>query len=193
MIAGLKGTVSAIAKDSIVVDVGGVGFRVFVPVTLISELEGRGQAVSLFTHLHVRESELTLYGFASEDELALCRLLQTVSGIGPRLATTMLSALPPDALRSALAREDLEVLTRVPGVGLKTAKKLAFELKDKVSAELGKGEFAVPITEADADLIAALTGLGYSVAEAQQAIRSLPKGPLPLEERVRLALAYFGS
>lgn len=193
MIARLKGTISAIAKDSIVVDVGGVGFRVFVPATLLEDLDGRGEEITLFTHLHVRENELTLYGFASEDELALFRLLQTVSGIGPRVAMTMLSALSPDALRAALAQENLEVLTRVPGVGLKTAKKLAFELKDKVAAELGIGEFRAPISEADADLIAALTGLGYSVAEAQQAIRSLPRGPLPLEERLRLALAYFGS
>jgi len=193
MIASLRGPVAATGKDSLVVEVGGVGFRVFVPQTLLDALSGPGQEVALFTHLHVRESELTLYGCSSEEELALFRLLQTVSGIGPRVAMTILSTLPPDRLRAALAQEDVTVLTRVPGIGPKTAKKLAFELKDKVAAEMPAGELRPMLTEADADLIAALTGLGYSVAEAREAIRALPRTPLSLEERVRLALAHFAS
>ena len=193
MIASLRGPVAATGKDSLVVEVGGVGFRVFVPQTLLDTLSGPGQEVVLFTHLHVRESELTLYGCSSEEELAMFRLLQTVSGIGPKVAMTILSTLPPDRLRAALAQEDVTVLTRVPGIGPKTAKKLAFELKDKVSAEMPAGELRPMLTEADADLIAALTGLGYSVAEAQEAIRALPRSPLSLEERVRMALAHFVS
>lgn len=193
MIGSLKGSVSAVGKDSIVVEVGGIGFRVFVPQTLLGGLGGPGEEVALFTHLHVRENELTLYGCGSEEELALFRLLQTVSGIGPKVALAILSALPPDRLRAAIVQEDVPVLTRVPGVGQKTAKKLAFELKDKVAAEVPSGELRPAWIEADADLIAALTGLGYSIAEAQEAIRALPRGDLPLEERVRLALSYLGS
>lgn len=193
MIARLAGVVATTGKDFVVVQVGGVGFQVFVPQTLLSGLAAPGQEVTLFTHLHVRENELTLYGCRSEDELALFRQLQTVSGIGPRVALSVLSFLPPDHLRAAIAQEDVTVLARVPGIGPKTARKLVFDLKDKVAAELPPGEPRPALTEADADLIAALTGLGYSVAEAQEAIRALPREPLPLEERVRLALAYFAS
>ena len=191
MIASLEGTLATVGKGFVVVRVGGVGFQVFIPKTLLDSLPGPGQELQLFTHLHVRENELTLYGFASEEELTLFRLLQTVSGIGPRAAMSILSNLPPDRLRLALAEEDEATLSRVPGVGPKTAKKLVFDLQDKIAAELPGVGPRPTRTEADADLIAALTGLGYSVAEAQEAIRALPREPLPLEERVRLALAFF--
>lgn len=193
MIASLTGHIIATGKESLVLVVGGVGFRVSVPQTLLDHAGEQVGEVTLFTHLHVRENELALYGFASDDELALFRLLLTVSGIGPKVAMTILSTLPPDRLRAAIVQEDVPILTRVPGIGPKMARKLAFELKDKLADELGGGGTLASLSEADADLIAAMTGLGYSVAEAQEAIRSLPHGPLPFEERVRLALAYFGS
>ena len=193
MIASLQGTVTATGKDFVVLHVGGLGFRVFVPQTLLDGHAELGGEITLFTHLHVRENELTLYGCATEDELALFRLLLGVSGVGPKVALAILSFLPPDHLRSAIAQEDVTTLARVPGIGPKTAKKLVFDLKDKMDAELAPGEPRPVLTEADADLIAALTGLGYSVAEAQAAIRALPREPLPLEERVRLSLAYFAS
>jgi Holliday junction DNA helicase RuvA len=193
MIASLNGTVSAVGQDSIVVQVGGMGFQVFVPRRLMDSLGGPGQEVGLFTHLHVRENELTLYGCGTEEELGLFRTLLSVSGIGPKVALAILSNLPPSQLRAAIAQEDVALLARVPGIGPKTAKKLVFDLKDKVAADLVVGEPRLAITEVDAELIAALTGLGYSVAEAQEAIASLPREPLPIEERVRLALAYFAS
>ena len=193
MIASLHGQVAATGKDWIVVRVGGVGFQVFVPQTFLTSFSQLGQEVTLYTHLHVRENELTLYGCGSEEELALFRLLLGVSGIGPKVALAILSALPPDRLQAAIAQEDEVTLARVPGIGPKTAKKLVFDLKDKVQAQRIGGEAVAVLTEADADLIAALTTLGYSVAEAQEAMRSLPAESLPLEERVRLALAYFVS
>lgn len=193
MIARVAGTLASIGKDSIVVDVAGVGFRVHVPQSLLRDHAAIGDEVVLFTHLHVRENELALYGCETEEELDLFRLVQTVSGIGPRVALSMLSALPPDQLRSAIAREDVAALARVPGIGQKTAKKLVFDLKDKVEVVEGPSPAFPSISEADVDLIAALTGLGYSLAEAQDAIRHLPREPLPLEEKVRLALAYFVS
>lgn len=193
MIASLNGTLAAKGKDFVVVQMGGVGFRVYVPQTLLEGTGRLGEELSLFTHLHVRENELTLYGFRSEEELGLFRLLLGVSGIGPRVALSILSALPPDRLEAAIAQEDVTTLARVKGIGRKTAEKLVFDLKDKVSAALEFGEPQGLLSQMDADLIAALTGLGYSVAEAQEAIRHLPDEPLPLEEQVRLALAYFLS
>lgn len=193
MIAALQGILAATGKDFVVVQVGGVGFRIFVPQALLDGLSGTGQEVTLFTHLHVRENELSLYGCASEEELALFRLLLGVSGIGPKVALSILSFLPPDRLQAAIAQEDVTTLARVPGIGPKTAKKLVFDLKDKVAAQVPVGEPPPILTEASTDLIAALTTLGYSVAEAQEAIRHLPREPLPLEERVRLALIYFAS
>ena len=193
MIASLEGTVAATGRGFIIVSVRGVGFRVFVPQTLVESVGGPGHNVALFTHLHVRETELTLYGCSSEEELALFRLLLGVSGIGPKVALATLSSLPPDRLRVAIAEEDVATLARVPGIGPKTARKLVFDLRDKMAAELPGGEPRPILTQAEVDLMAALTGLGYSVSEAQEAIRSLPREPLPLEEQVRLALAYFAS
>ena len=193
MLASLSGVVAATGKDFVVIRVGGVGFYVSVPQAVLDGLPGLGLELTVYTHLHVRENELALYGFASEEELALFRLLLGVSGIGPKVALSVLSFLPVDRLQAAIAQEDVAMLARVPGIGPKTAKKLVFDLKDKVAVDIMPGEPRPALTEADADLIAALTTLGYSVAETQEAIRSLPREDLPLEERVRLALIYFSS
>lgn len=192
MIANLKGRIEAIGKDYVVVGVGGIGFKVYVPTSFLETAEGLGRQAELFTHLHVRENELTLYGCRSEDALALFELLLGVSGVGPRLALTMLSTMSPDSLRLAIAQGNAMALTRVPGIGPKMAKKIVFHLKDKIAAEVGPE--AVPfLTDADAEVIAALTSLGYSVVEAQAAIQTLPAEEMAIEERVRLALAYFAK
>jgi Holliday junction DNA helicase RuvA len=193
MIASLQGTLAAVGKDFVILQVGGVGFRVFVPQTLLDGLTGPGQQVALFTHLNVRENDLSLYGCESEEELVIFRLLLGVSGIGPKVALSILSFLPLEHLQAAIAQEDVVALARVPGIGPKTAKKLVFDLKDRVAVAGLPGEPVPVLTEANADLLAALTSLGYSVAEAQEAIRALPREPLALEEKVRLALAYFAS
>ena len=191
MIARLRGTVESIAKDSVVVGVGGVGFLVHPSAAARTRLGGVGQAVELFTHLHVRENELSLYGFASEQELALFDLLLSVKGVGPRVALAVLASGPPDVLRAAIANDQPDVLTRVPGVGTRTAKAIILHLKDKVGAGLAPAAVTY-LTDADAELLSALTGLGYSVVEAQAALASLPRdSSMPLEERLRQALAYF--
>ncbi|MGD8517106.1 MAG: Holliday junction branch migration protein RuvA [Anaerolineae bacterium] len=193
MIASVTGIAAATDEQSVVVQVGGVGLRVFVPQTVLDQFGGTGQEITLYTHLHVRENELTLYGCRTEEERTVFQLLLTVSGIGPKVALAILSFLPPERLQTAIAQEDLATLARVPGIGPKTAKKLVFDLKDKVAAATVPGEPQPALSPDDADLIAALTGLGYSVVEAQEAIRHLPRESLPLEERVRLALSYFAS
>jgi Holliday junction DNA helicase RuvA len=193
VLASLSGKVAATGEDYVVIKVGGVGFCVSVPQTVLDSLPGPGIELTVHTHLHVRENDLALYGFGSREELALFRLLLGVSGIGPKVALSLLSFLPVERLQAAIAQEDVAMLARVPGIGPKTAKKLVFDLKDKIAADIIPGEPRPVLTEADADLIAALTSLGYSVSEAQEAIRSLPREALALEERVRLALAYFTS
>jgi len=191
MIARLEGTVVDIGSDHLVVSVGGVGLRVHVPGDVLRGLSGRGVYVRLFTHLHVRENELALYGCSTQEQLDLFHLLLSVSGIGPRTALTILSSLSLERLRVAVGREQPDVLAQVPGVGPKTARRIIFQLKDK----LAPGQIAgVPaLTDQDAEVIAALTALGYSVVEAQTALQNLPRdADLSLEEQIRLALAYFG-
>jgi len=190
MIDTLTGQIVTRRDDYVVLQVGGVGLRVYVPTSAYSALEGRGQTVTLYTYLLVREDALTLYGFVDQDERALFETLLTVSGIGPRLALAIVGTLTLNQLSSAVASEQPELLTRVPGVGKKLAQKLIFELKDKLAVDLATG--IAPVSETDTDVIAALTALGYSVVEAQAALQSIPRdAPDDVQERVRLALDYF--
>lgn len=192
MIARLSGTVWHIGEDYLVVRTDGLGFQVRVPATVLAKLSTAGQPVELFTYLHIRENELTLFGFLTEEELALFKLLLTVSGVGPKVALTLLNTVSPDTLRQAVLKDEPALLSRVPGIGPKTARAIIFHLKDKI---LSTGAEALPLpTEADAEVIAALTGLGFSLIEAQRALQSLPRDEsLPIEERIRLALAYLAT
>ncbi|HEY73511.1 MAG TPA: Holliday junction branch migration protein RuvA [Thermoflexia bacterium] len=192
MIAQLSGTVWSVGEDHVVVRVGGIGIRVRVPPDAPAQLGDVGQPVELFTHLHVRENELALYGFLTQEELALFKLLLSVSGVGPKVALALLGVVSPDALRQAVTQENPALLSRAPGVGPKTAKSIIFHLKDKL---IPTGAQAAPLlSDADAQVIAALTGLGFSLVEAQTALQSLPKNEdLSIEEQVRQALTYFAA
>jgi Holliday junction DNA helicase RuvA len=193
MIASLRGTVESLGSDWAVIDVAGVGFQVYMPTSTLSELGAVGQEVRLYTHLHLREDNVTLYGFASANELALFQTLIGVSGLGPRLALAMLSAMNVDQLSMAIATGSVDLLMVVPGVGKKLAGRLVLELKDKI----GAGWIATPaaqIAQENADVLAALTALGYSVAEASRAVVTLPPDQdSTLEEKIKLALQYFGG
>jgi Holliday junction DNA helicase RuvA len=191
MIASLHGKIQARADDSLVVNVGGVGFRVRVPTGTLANLGVVGSEVQLFTHLHVREDELSLYGFATEDELRLFETLLTVSGIGPKVALGILSAASADTLRVAIAQGNLDVLTALPGIGKKTAQRLVLELKGKVDVS-GLGDVG-ELTPMDKDVMDALINLGYSAAEATRAARAVPSTVHTLEERIRVALQYLGG
>lgn len=191
MIATLRGRIVGHTKQSIVLDVNGVGFQVMVSASDMERFGEIGREATLFTHLQVREDGLTLYGFSDEEARELFELLLTVSGIGPKVAMALLSAFSPEELQKALVQEDIGALSRVPGVGPKTARNLVFHLRDKIQAA-PVGPSLAALAEADAEVISALTSLGYSVVEAQRAVQSLPREELPLEERIRLALSYFG-
>ena len=192
MIARLSGTVWNIGEGHVIVRTGGIGLQVHVPSDLLAHLDGVGRQVELFTHLHIRENELALYGFPTEEELTLFRLLLSISGVGPKVALALLGTVTPDVLRQAVVQEKPGLLSRVPGIGPKTARAIIFHLKDKL---IPTGAAAAPLLDdADAEVIAALTGLGFSLVEAQTALQSLPQGEdLPVEERVRQALAYFAT
>jgi holliday junction DNA helicase RuvA len=192
MIVRLSGAVWSTGEAHVVVRVGGIGLHVHVPSGVLAQLGGVGQPVELFTHLHVRENELALYGFLTEEELMLFKLLLSISGVGPKVALALLGTVSPEALRQAVVQEEPGLLSRVPGIGPKTARAIIFHLKDKL---IPVGAEAMPLlSDADAEVIAALTGLGFSLVEAQAALQSLPQdGDYPIEERVRQALAYFAA
>ncbi|BCX05155.1 MAG: Holliday junction ATP-dependent DNA helicase RuvA [Candidatus Roseilinea sp.] len=191
MISRIRGVVLSLKPPVAVVDVQGVGFRVSCSQAALDTLT-LGRPCDLHTHLIVREDELALYGFATEDEVELFSLLLSVQGIGARTALAVLSKLPPEALRQAIANQQVETLARTPGVGKKTAEKIIFALRGKLGG-LDALPAGAPLSAVDTEVIAALTALGYSVAEAQQALASLPRdAPLDLEEKLRRALAYFG-
>ncbi len=191
MIASLHGKILARTDDSLILNVGGVGYRVRVPPDTMANLGAIGSDAQLFTHLHVREDELSLYGFASEDELQVFETLLTVSGIGPKVALGALSNASPDMIRYAIAQGNADALTAIPGIGKKTAQRLVLELKGKIDlTALGE---STELTPADEDVMNALIGLGYSAAEASRAARSVPQNVKAVEERVRIALQYLGG
>jgi Holliday junction DNA helicase RuvA len=191
MIATLRGEVSQIEDNALVVEVGGVGLRVFVPAPVRGRVKA-GEAVFLFTHLIVREDALTLYGFESQADRELFNMLLGVDGVGPKVALSVLSTMTLDAVQHAVFAEEADILSRVPGVGKKTAQKIALHLKDKLKPMDALARVAA-MSDVDSEVLAALTSLGYSVVEAQAAIQSLPKdAPQDTGERLRLALSYFG-
>ena len=192
MIASLRGTVLVIdPPNTLVLEVGGVGYKVAVPGTVFDSLDGIGRSLFLHTYLIVREDALALYGFSSEEQRSLFELLLTVQGVGPRLALSVLTSLSIDVLRRAVSAEQVEVIDRVPGVGRKTAEKIVFALKDKLGSELMAGGLG-GVADIDTEVISALTALGYSVVEAQAAVQNIPRGQgETVEDKIRLALQYF--
>ncbi|WP_330456721.1 Holliday junction branch migration protein RuvA [Streptomyces sp. NBC_00820] len=173
MIAFVSGTVAALAPDAAVVEVGGVGMSLQCTPDTLSRLR-LGQPAKLHTSLVVREDSLTLYGFADDDERQVFVLLQTASGVGPRLAQAMLAVHSPDALRRAVATGDEKALTAVPGIGKKGAQKLLLELKDRLGAPTGAAVAGTPVTQGWRDqLHAALVGLGYAGREADEAVSAV--------------------
>lgn len=190
MIATLRGEISQIEDNAIILEVGGVGLRVFVPATLRTKLKA-GETAFLFTHLVVREDALTLYGFESQADRELFTILLGVDGVGPKVALSVLSTMTIDAVQRAVFADEAELLSRVPGVGKKTAQKMALHLKDKLKPTDALARVAA-MSDKDSEVLAALTALGYSVVEAQAAIQSIAKdAPDDVEERLRLALQYF--
>jgi Holliday junction DNA helicase RuvA len=190
MIASVRGIIEAVTADYAVINVGGLGLQVFMPASTLTVL-GVGQPARVFTQMVVREDAILLFGFASGEELKLFQLLQGVSGFGPKLALTLLSAMSPEELASAIAGGSMELLTSVSGIGKKLAGRLILELKDKITAGAAFVR-VVPMGDGDGDVIGALLSLGYSATEASRAVASLPRdAALAVEDKIKLALGYF--
>jgi len=192
MIARLSGSFAGRSGEAVVVDVGGVGFGVHVPQGFFQQQREVGDPVELHIHTHVRESEISLYGFDEPEERELFELLLTVSGIGPRTALACLSTLSPEVMREAIAAGEAGVFTRIPGIGVKTAQRMLLDLKDRVG-HLVAGSGAVAGGGPDREVIEALMALGYTVSEAQSAVRAVPKDITEVDQRIVAALRQMAS
>ena len=196
MIGFLRGVVVQLLPDYCLLDVGGVGYRVYIPTSTRSRLKN-GEEAMLYTHLSVREDAMTLYGFESQEEYQGFQMLISVSGIGPKVALGILSSITVSKLFQAIHGKQLDVLTKLPGVGKKSAERMILELKDK-AAELdgAEGEFESLAEESAgnelSDAAAALSSLGYSQAEIASVLRRV-KEPVSTEEAVKFALKEFAG
>jgi Holliday junction DNA helicase RuvA len=191
MIVALEGTLEHRGIDSAVVKIGPLSLKVYIPGSTLSRLGAVGDKVHLHTHLYLREDNIAIYGFSSTEELALFQNLISVSGIGPKAALAFLSTFSVEQLASAIISGNVDLLTQVPGIGKKIAGRVVLELKGKL--EKGwEGAIIPALTPEDADVVAALTSLGYSLREATQAVSNLPASEdMNLEEKVKLALSQL--
>jgi Holliday junction DNA helicase RuvA len=192
MIDSIRGRAGERGDDWVIVDLGAVSLRVNTTRGTVASIGAPGTAVSLCTYLYLREDVVVLYGFSSPEEREVFERLLGVTGVGPRAAQAMLSTMAPAALREAIERENVDALVRVPGIGRKTAQRVILELKGKL-VPLGAPAAAIS-APADNDLVAVLVGLGYSAAEAGEALRSVPaREGLSDEDRLRAALRHFAA
>ena len=192
MIASLAGTVAAATVDSVILEVGGIGYRVFVSPAVLTAATQDGQ-LKLFTHHVVREDLQALYGFRSVEELGFFGLLLTVTGVGPKVAMAIVGSRPTAELQLAIMQQDQAVLVSIPGIGKKLAERVIFELKEKVAAA-GVAAAEVPVAgqpASESDVVGALQALGYSLPEAREAARhglQMAGVGASLEDRVKAAL-----
>lgn len=190
MIATLRGEITHIEENALIIEVGGVGMRVFAPAPLRDKLKP-GEIALLYTHLIVRENDLSLYGFETTMDRTLFTTLLGVDGVGPKVALSVLSTLSLDTVQRAIFNEESDLFSTVPGVGKRTAQKIALYLQDRLKPS-GPMQAVASMSDTDSEVLAALTTLGYSVVEAQTALQAIPKGTVDdVEERLRMALQYF--
>lgn len=192
MIGFLRGTVDQLLPEVCLLDVRGVGYRVFIPASTREKLSC-GAETKLYTYLNVREDALLLFGFATPEEHEMFLLLLNVTGVGPKMALAILSGMKPAGIRSAIGRNDLAALTRISGVGKKTAERIVLELRDKIgqigsAATLEPGPESVPAGTAFEEALAALQALGYQPGEILPRLRKVSSGDATAQELIRLVL-----
>ncbi|MHB8455841.1 MAG: Holliday junction branch migration protein RuvA [Acidiferrobacterales bacterium] len=191
MIGRLQGTLVQKEPPTLLLDVGGVGYELEAPMSTFFDLPGTGERVTLFTHLVVRDDAHLLYGFSREGQRRLFRSLLKVNGVGPRVALAILSGLSDEELLRCLAQEDIARLTRVPGIGRKTAERLIVELRDKVDLNAPAMSAVRPVAmppDPVQEAVSALVALGYKPQEASRAVSAIPHDGLRSEDIIRQAL-----
>lgn len=189
MIALLTGKVVGLKGSSVILDVHGVGYRVMVSTYALGKLAGQDEVI-LHIHTHVREDQFSLFGFLEEDELNVFELLISVSGVGPKMALGILSIADTNTIRAAVVERDPTILTRISGVGKKTAEKIIVELQNKVTAAEVTGRASI---SADQDAIEGLMALGYSASQAREVLKDIPSDITTPGERIRYALKSLGK
>lgn len=201
MIAYVKGTLEEIEENAVVIDCGGIGYRIQVPAAVFNELPSVGAKVKLHTHFQVKEDGMSLYGFLTKGELRFFRMLIGVNGIGPKGALAILSALEADELRFAILTDNAKAIAKAPGIGVKTAQRVVMELKDKMNAEdltAGMAETpeigrnAKPAAGAAEEAVEALSALGYSSSEAYRAVKQVEiTETMTVEDVLKQALKHM--
>ncbi len=198
MLAYIRGKLEMKFDNYVVIDVGGLGYKVFMSEKTIEEIGNVGDIVKVHTHYHVREDDISIYGFATNDELKMFELLLGVSGIGAKSAINMLSNITPSSFALAVITNDTSKLVKIPGVGAKSAARIVLELKDKLKTIEAKQEPSVEIKEAIkednklTEAISALQVLGYNRKEIEKALEKIDKDKLSLEDIIRKGLAILG-
>lgn len=200
MISYIRGKLAVVEEDKIIVDVGGVGYGIFMPARAMMRLPGIGTEVTIHTFLNVKEDAMQLFGFLTRDDLTVFKKVITVSGIGPKGGLSILSQLSADELRFAVFSNDVKAISASQGIGKKTAEKLILELKDKLSIEdaldhgqtEAVGTAAVPVSDVQQDAVSALVALGYGSTEALKAVRQVEiTSDMEAEDVLKQALKYM--
>ena len=197
MFAYIKGTLEIKGSDYVVIDVNGVGYKIFAPLSTIERLGEIGSTVKVHTHYYVREDNISLYGFYSLEELRMFELLIGVSGVGAKSANAILANITPSRFALAVITNDIKELTKLPGIGAKSAQRIILELKDKLKSEeaVAESDFELQIASSkdsnSSEAVAALQVLGYPVKEATKAVSSVNAEGLSVEDIIKKALLYF--
>ena len=203
MIGYIKGQLTEVMEGAIIVENNGIGYEILVPLSVVDRMPSKGSEVKVYTYMHVREDAMQLFGFATRDDLDVFKLLITVSGIGPKGALGILGSMSADDIRFAVMAEDAKTISKAPGIGAKTARKLIIELKDKLKLKdviedaLDRGEMAAEVQKDTdkkviSDAVEALTALGYNAPEAMRAVRMVEMTEdMTVEELLKLSLKNF--
>ena len=197
MFAYIKGTLEMKSNDFVVIDVNGVGYKIYAPLTTINKLGEIGSATKLHTHYHVREDNISLYGFATAEELRMFELLLGVSGIGAKSANAILASISPSKFALSVITNDVKELTRLPGIGAKSAQRIILELKDKLKSEEAMDSDSFEMADVKIgnnnlqEAVSALQVLGYPQKEAMKAVNSFDSKDLAVEDIIKKALLYF--
>lgn len=191
MISYLKGTIKLAGEDFVILEVGGVGYRIYTTHKALSQIRGSDEEIELFVYQHIREDSLELFGFLSVEELDFFEIITSVSGVGPRIGLAVLEISSVDDIKQAIGTSNVDFITRVPGIGRKKAELIILELKNKMDV-LMDGR-AVSVMEKDGDAVNALMRLGYKRQEAKLALEGIPDDIKDIGERVKLALKAIGK